>query len=122
MSVSCLRVHDLVSGDSDPGAAHVVLVDRLWPRGVSKESLGHEEWCKAAAPSPDLRSEFHSGAIEFDGFAERYRAELARGEAAEAVEHLASLAADGGLVLAYASKDTEHNHALVLADVVADAS
>lgn len=122
MSVSCLRVHDLVSGDSDPGDAHVVLVDRLWPRGVSKASLGHEEWCKDAAPSDDLRGDFHSGAIDFDEFSARYRAELDRGEAAGAVEHLASLAADGGLVLAYASKDTEHNHALVLADVVADAS
>lgn len=122
MTVSCLRVHDLVSGDSDPGGAPVILVDRLWPRGVSKESFRHDEWCRDAAPSDDLRRDFHSGAIDFDAFSERYRAELARGVAAEAVEHLASLAADDHLVLAYASKDTEHNHALVLADVIADAS
>lgn len=120
MSISCYRVYDLVSGEADPGKAHVVLVDRLWPRGVSKKELAHDEWCKDAAPSPDLRSEFHSGDLDFDQFAERYRAELSRGEAAEAVEHLSSLAKDGGLVLAYAAKDTEHNHAKVLASVIAD--
>src|SRR5699024_9425022 len=52
MSISCLRVHDLVSGDADPGDARVVLVDRLWPRGVSKKFFAHDEWCKDAAPSP----------------------------------------------------------------------
>lgn len=122
MSISCLRVHDLVSGDADPGDARVVLVDRLWPRGVSKTSFAHDEWCKDAAPSPDLRTRFHSGDLDFDEFSGHYRAELSRGDAAEAVEHLASLADDGPLVLAYAAKDTEHNHALVLADVVRDAS
>lgn len=122
MSVSCLRVHDLVSGDADPGDARVVLVDRLWPRGVSKESLAHDEWCKDAAPSSDLREEFHSGDLDFDEFSERYRAELSRGAAADALEHLASVAGDGPLVLAYAARDTEQNHALVLADAVRDAA
>ncbi len=118
MSVECMRVHDLVSGGSDPGAAHVVLVDRLWPRGVRKDAFRHDEWCKDAAPSAELRREFHGGGLDFDEFATRYRAELDRGEAAAAVEHLATLAADGGLVLAYAAKNTEQNHALVLADAV----
>lgn len=81
MSVSCFRVHDLVSGDADPGDAHVVLVDRLWPRGVRKDALRHDDWCSGAAPSTELRKEFHSGDLDFDGFAERYRAELARGGA-----------------------------------------
>ena len=118
MSVECMRVHDLVSGGSDPGAAHVVLVDRLWPRGVRKDAFRNDEWCKDAAPSAELRREFHGGGLDFDEFATRYRAELDRGEAAAAVEHLATLAADGGLVLAYAAKNTEQNHALVLADAV----
>ena len=118
MSVECMRVHDLVSGGADPGAAHVVLVDRLWPRGVRKDAFRHDEWCKDAAPSAELRREFHGGGLDFDEFATRYRAELDRGEAAAAVEHLATLAADGGLVLAYAAKNTEQNHALVLADAV----
>lgn len=118
MSVSCVRVHDLVSGRADPGDAHVVLVDRLWPRGVGKKSFRHDEWCQDAAPSPELRREFHGTDLDFDEFAERYRAELSRGRAADAARHLASMARDRDLVLAYASRDTQHNHALVLAEVV----
>lgn len=122
MTVNCLRVHDLVSGDADAGNATVVLVDRLWPRGVSKESFRHDEWCRDAAPSSDLRREFHSGDLGFDEFAERYRAELSQGDAAEAVGHLSSIASDGALVLAYAARDTEQNHALVLAEAVREAA
>ncbi|MBS7546902.1 DUF488 family protein [Dietzia sp. Marseille-Q0999] len=122
MSVSCVRVHDLVSGRADPGDAYVVLVDRLWPRGVRKDAFRHDEWCTDVAPSPELRREFHGGELDFDGFAERYRAELSRPSAAAEVERLAARAADGELVLAYASRDTEHNHAAVLADVILDAS
>lgn len=121
MSVKCLRVHDLVSGEADPGDAHVVLVDRLWPRGVRKDAFRHDEWCRDAAPSTELRKEFHGGQLDFEEFSQRYRAELDRGAAAEAVEHLAALAADSGVVLAYAARDTERNHALVLAEVVRDA-
>lgn len=121
MSVKCLRVHDLVSGEADPGDAHVVLVDRLWPRGVRKDAFRHDEWCRDAAPSTELRKEFHGGQLDFEEFSHRYRAELDRGAAAEAVEHLAALAADSGVVLAYAARDTERNHALVLAEVVRDA-
>lgn len=118
MSVKCMRVHDLVSGEADPGDAHVVLVDRLWPRGVRKDEFEYEQWCKDAAPSAELRRDFHGGALDFDEFSTRYRAELDRGDAADAVGHLAELAADSGVVLAYAAKDTERNHALVLADAV----
>ena len=121
MTVSCLRVHDLVSGRADPGDAHVVLVDRLWPRGVGKKSFPHDEWCRDAAPSADLRTEFHGGTLDFDAFAARYRAELSRGPAAAAVEHLAAVARGGDLVLAYAARDTGQNHALVLAEVVTGA-
>ncbi|KAA0918127.1 DUF488 domain-containing protein [Dietzia sp. ANT_WB102] len=118
MSVSCLRVHDLVSGEVDPGGAHVVLVDRLWPRGVSKESFDHDEWCKDVAPSDDLRREFHHGEVDFDRFAERYREELSRNPAADEVARLTALATDGDLVLAYSAQDTEHNNAVVLADEI----
>lgn len=118
MSVKCLRVHDLVSGEADPGHAHVVLVDRLWPRGVRKDAFDLQEWCTDAAPSPELRKAFHGGEVDFDEFATRYRAELDRGVAAEAVSRLAELATDSGVVLAYAAKDVERNHALVLADAV----
>lgn len=118
MSVRCLRVHDLVSGEADPGGARVVLVDRLWPRGVRRDAFRHDEWCKDAAPSPELRTEFHHGPMDFREFARRYRSELGRGAAAAAVDHLAAVAAESGVVLAYAARDTEHNHALVLAEAV----
>ncbi len=118
MSVTCLRVHDLVSGEADPGDARVVLVDRLWPRGVRKDAFRHDEWCKDAAPSTELRKEFHGGELGFEEFSQRYRAELDRGAAAGAVDHLAALAAGPGVVLAYAAKDPVHNHAVVLAEVV----
>ncbi|MGI9588738.1 MAG: DUF488 domain-containing protein, partial [Dietzia maris] len=82
MSVYCVRVHDLVSGEADPAGAHVVLVDRLWPRGVRKDSLGHDDWCRDVAPSADLRRGFHRGELDFEHFAERYREELSRDPAA----------------------------------------
>lgn len=74
------------------------------------------------APSADLRRDFHRGELGFDRFAARYRVELARDPAAGEVERLATLAADGDLVLAYAARDTEHNHALVLADEIRSAT
>lgn len=118
MTARCLRVHDLVSGEADPGDAHVALVDRLWPRGVRKEALRHDEWCRDVAPSDELRRALHGGDLDFVEFVSRYRAELSRGPAADAVERLAMIARDADLVLAYASRDTEQNHALVLAEVV----
>ena len=118
MAVICVRVHDLVSGRVDPAGAHVVLVDRLWPRGVRKEALPHDEWCKDVAPSTDLRREFHGGGLGFERFAARYRAELEQEPAAEGVDRLRALAADGELWLLYAARDTEHNHAVILAEVI----
>lgn len=118
MAVRCLRVHDLVTGGADPGDARVVLVDRLWPRGVRKDSFAHDEWCRDVAPSDELRKAFHGGELDWDGFVGRYRDELMREPAAGALAHLADLARDGDLVLAYAARDTGHNHALVVADAL----
>lgn len=118
MGIRCVRVHDLVSGEADPGGARVVLVDRLWPRGVRKEALAHDEWCRDVAPSDELRKDFHSGGVDFAHFSQRYRAELRREPAATALAHLADLAAEGDLVLAYAAKDTEHNQARILARIL----
>lgn len=107
--------------DPDGTEGLVVLVDRLWPRGVRKEALPHDLWPKEAAPSPELRRWFHevSGqerAERFQEFAERYRAELQDGPAAEALTELARRARRVDVVtLVYAARDTEHNHAEVLA-------
>ncbi len=92
-----------------------VLVDRLWPRGVKKTDLGHDEWLKTVAPSGSLRRWFGHDPDRFDAFAERYRQEL---EGNEDVERLAEIAAERPVTLLYAAKDREHNHARVLVDII----
>lgn len=89
-----------------------VLVDRLWPRGVSKERAGLELWLKEIAPSPPLRQEFGHMKERFDDFREQYEAEL---EQNPAVGQLLELAArEGKVTLLYGAKDPEVNHARVL--------
>lgn len=89
-----------------------VLVDRLWPRGVSKERAGLELWLKDIAPSPPLRQEFAHMKERFDDFREQYESEL---EQNPAVGQLLELAArEGKVTLLYGAKDPEVNHARVL--------
>lgn len=95
-----------------------VLVDRVWPRGVTKESLGHDAWCSDVAPSSDLRKWFGHDPERFDEFRERYLAELESEPAASALESLRSDASAGTLTLLTATRDVEHSHARVLADVL----
>ncbi|MCK7626982.1 DUF488 family protein [Streptomyces sp. RS10V-4] len=95
-----------------------VLVDRLWPRGLAKEDARFDEWCKDVAPSPELRKWYGHDAERFAEFAERYRGELAEGVAAEAVDHLRELAADGPLTLLTATKEVPHSNAAVLGGVL----
>lgn len=91
-----------------------ILVDRLWPRGCTKEALALDGWMKAVTPSPDLRKAFHSGALAFDAFSARYRKELASPEVLEGLDELAAFAKKGALTLITANKDEVENHALVL--------
>ncbi|NGN66125.1 DUF488 family protein [Streptomyces sp. A7024] len=93
-----------------------VLVDRLWPRGIAKADAHVDEWPKALTPSTELRKWYHAGEGTYAQFARRYRAELAEGEAAEALEGLRSVAAAGPVTLLTASKDVEHSHAAVLVE------
>lgn len=92
-----------------------VLVDRLWPRGVSKERAAIDLWAKDTAPSPELRKDWHAAADEHWGrYADRYRAEL-DGETADALQELAgTLRGHDVVTLVYAAHDEEHNHAVVL--------
>lgn len=93
-----------------------VLVDRVWPRGVRKEDASIDLWCKEVAPSTELRRWFGHEEQTFEEFAERYRAELAGSPALAA---LAALVRDRGTVtLVYGAKDTEHNQAVVLRDLL----
>ena len=94
-----------------------VLVDRLWPRGVSKERAALDEWAKDATPTTELYSqaEAKSGPL----FVEAYRAELTeRPEAVAAVEHLRDEALDGRVTLLFAGHDHVHCHARVLREAV----
>lgn len=126
------KIHDLRSGKVDaPG--RLILVDRLWPRGVAKDAVDLDDWLKDVAPSTELRTWFGHDPAKFDEFADRYRHELdaraaeatgAGGTEAEAdhaeIDRLLRAAESATvakpLVLVYAAKDREHNHALVLAD------
>ncbi|MHB6931628.1 DUF488 domain-containing protein [Klebsiella pneumoniae] len=139
--IQCKRVYD----PQESSDGYRVLVDRLWPRGIKKEALACDEWCKELTPSAELRKAFHGEAIDFAHFSQRYRQELdahretglrlggrapppprARGVGGQNTpqHHARGLGPRGGgaagphpppLTLLYAAKNTEQNHARVLA-------
>lgn len=97
-----------------------VLVDRVWPRGLTKQDAALDGWDKDVAPSTELRKWFGHDPERFADFAERYRAELSEPAAREAVGRLRERAERGQLTLLTATKDPEHAHTAVLADVLRD--
>ena len=109
------RVYDPPEGND--GAR--VLVDRLWPRGLSKEAAALTLWLKAVAPSPELRAGFCHDPRHWDEFRRRYLAELA-GNGDEAMGQLLTLARRGPVTLLYAARDTRYNNAVVLAAYLSD--
>lgn len=95
-----------------------VLVDRLWPRGLSKARAHLDAWYKEIAPSNELRKWYGHDPDRFDEFARRYRAELARRPASDAVDALRRRARRTRVVLLTATKDVDHSGARVLLDVL----
>ncbi len=93
-----------------------MLIDRLWPRGVSKERAELDGWEKEMAPSTELRQWFGHEPSRFEEFRRRYIEEL-RGKRSE-LAALRRRARDGTLTLVYSAHDAEHNDAVVLAEVV----
>jgi uncharacterized protein YeaO (DUF488 family) len=93
-----------------------VLIDRIWPRGVSKERAHLDEWARELAPSTELRRWFGHDPAKFEEFRRRYRDELAA--QGEKLRELRGRARKGTLTLVYAARDTEHNDAVVLAEVL----
>lgn len=93
-----------------------ILVDRLWPRGVSKDRARLDRWCKEIAPSDALRHWFHAGPQDWDEFERRYRAELAAQPGM--LRELVALTATDVVTLLFGSKDEERNNAAVLAEVL----
>lgn len=94
------------------------LVDRLWPRGVKKQSLALQDWLQDLAPSHQLRKWFHRDPERWAEFQRRYEAELAEPEKQPRLRELAAQAQGGTITLVYAAKDRERNHALVLKKVL----
>lgn len=95
-----------------------MLVDRVWPRGLSKDRARIDEWCRQIAPSTQLRQWYGHDPSRYAEFARRYRAELQDAERAEALTHLRQLVADGPVTLLTATKRSEISQAAVLAELL----
>lgn len=112
MMVCIKRIYDEPKADD----GYRVLVDRLWPRGISKQRAMLNEWCKNAAPSPELRTWFDHKPERFEEFRARYGDEL---RINPAVSHLKTLAAEQpALTLLYAAHDPTVNHATILLEYI----
>ena len=114
--VQIRRVYE--AGAPDPHEIRV-LVDRVWPRGVHKDSLALDRWAKEVAPSAELRRWFAHDPRRWLQFKRRYREELVA--KTPELKVLAMLARAGGLVLLYGARDEKHNQAAVLKDVLEEA-
>jgi uncharacterized protein YeaO (DUF488 family) len=112
MAVRLKRAYD----PPEPADGYRVLVDRLWPRGVSKDEAHLDEWARELAPSSGLRTWFGHDPEKFEEFRRRYRDELAAHE--EKLHELRRRARGGTVTLVYAARDTEHNDAVVLAELL----
>jgi uncharacterized protein YeaO (DUF488 family) len=91
-----------------------LLVDRVWPRGMSKARANIDEWRKELAPSTALRKWFGHDPAKWAGFQARYRKELAESEGIESLKVLAARARHDTITLVYSAADEQHNQAVVL--------
>lgn len=114
MNVTFKRVQD-EAGHNDGTR---VLVDRVWPRGVSKADAQLDDWSKDVAPSTDLRKWFGHDPEKFEEFARRYRQELDTDEGREALDRLRATVTGKRLTLLTATKDVEHSQVVVLAELL----
>lgn len=113
-TVALKRVYD-EPAESD---GRRILVERLWPRGLSKERAHIHLWLKEVAPSHELRTWFGHDPEKWEEFRRRYEAELASGEAHRALSTLRDLAKQGPLTLVFAARDDQHTNAVVLRDLL----
>lgn len=113
---------DVVRVYEDPGRLHDerrVLVDRLWPRGLTKATVACDLWLREVAPSTELRRWFGHDPERFEEFSRRYRAELSANVAASALEELRAELVVSPLVLLTATRDVPHSAASVLQSLLA---
>jgi uncharacterized protein YeaO (DUF488 family) len=111
-NVRLKRAYDSAAPEDGPR----LLVDRLWPRGVSKDEARVDRWMKQIAPSAELRKWFDHDPHRWDEFRRRYRAEL-KSHAAE-LSDLRRLARKGPITLVYSARDQDHNDAIVLRSAI----
>lgn len=108
MTVIIKRAYETAEADD----GYRVLVDKLWPRGVSKAEAKLDAWLKDVAPSEQLRKDFHSGELAWGEFRRRYLHELKPHK--EALRQLAKQGGEHKVTLVYGAKDERHNNAVVL--------
>lgn len=107
-----------VYGATERGPGARVLVDRVWPRGVRKESLGLDLWLRELGPSDGLRKWFGHRPERWEEFRRRYRTELGHPQQHELLEQLADLAHKGPVTLLYSARDEQRNQAVVVREVL----
>lgn len=106
------RVYD----DASESDGYRILVDRIWPRGVSKEKAKLDEWDKVLAPTTELRKWFDHDPEKFEEFSHKYKEELKA--QLDGLKRLCELAKHQTLTLLYGAKDEKHNQAVVLKEVL----
>lgn len=116
MAVRLRRIYDPPSRED----GYRVLLDRLWPRGISKADARLDAWARDLAASTALRRWFGHDPARWEEFRERYRGELLAPERRAAVDALAQRARSETVTLLYGAQDREHNNAVVLAEVLAE--
>lgn len=114
--VKVRRVYDPPAGED--GAR--VLVDRIWPRGLTKDKASLDEWCKEVAPSTQLRKWYSHDPARFEEFTRRYDTELKEPGRSDALAHLRELAKERTLTLLTATKQPEISEAEVLSEILRD--
>ena len=114
MSLKIKRVYE----PADDADGHRILVDRLWPRGLTKERAAVDEWLRDVAPSTELRHWFGHEPDRWSEFKRRYHAELKKEPAATALSHLREVAAQKRVTLLYGAQDELHNNAVVLMELL----
>jgi uncharacterized protein YeaO (DUF488 family) len=114
LDVRAKRIYD----PQDHTDGYRVLIDHIWPRGVSREHARLDEWARELAPSDELRKWFDHSPARFAEFRARYRAELAA--QSDRIDELRRRAANDPLTILYAARDRDHNNAVVLAELLRD--
>ncbi|HET9145994.1 MAG TPA: DUF488 domain-containing protein [Sphingomicrobium sp.] len=101
---------------ASPEDGYRILIDRLWPRGVSKEEAALDDWMKDVAPSTELRKWFGHDPVRWPEFRRRYRGELRQHP--QDLDRVRELARSGHVTLVYSAHDEQHNDAVVLKNVL----